>query len=501
MARPILLIYPYTGEMDAIRSRPHLPLSLIQAASLAAQEFDVHIVDLRIAKDSRSAIAQAIEKDPMFVGLSVMSGRPVAHAYEASAYIKKNWDVPIVWGGHHPTLDQENTLKDPAVDMIVIGDGEKTLLDLARNMAKGTGAKGIAGLWYKDADGNVVKNGPRPPVALDDLPSPPYRLVNIEDYVQTYRGRDMINIETSRGCVYGCRYCYHSACNSFHRFRSLNPENTLKRMQWARDVFGVDGVYLVDDNFFIDFDRGMTVVRALSGLKEKIYYQIQGVDVPSMLKFSEEELRLLEDSGLLRISVGAESGSEKVLKYVKKPHTVEMLVEANRRFARHSINIFYSFVSGFPTETADDVKATLRMMMQLIDENPHARTSPLYNFLPFPGSAMWDEVIGGHGYAPPKELSDWKAYDWNHVNVGYLDADLKKLLNNVYWPSLFLDKKFDDYDMPFLFNMATRLYRPIGRYRVKKACFAFPIERHAAKLAERFFSSIQKKKETNQWTM
>jgi anaerobic magnesium-protoporphyrin IX monomethyl ester cyclase len=489
----IVLIHPYIGEMDSVRDKPHLPLPLIQAAVLAEKEFNVRLLDLRLITEWQAVIDAEIAKKPLFFAFSVMSGRPVFAAWEVADYIKQRCETPIVWGGHHPTLDQENTLKDPAVDIIVIGEGEVTLLELARRIADGQSLEGVNGVWFKNERGETVKNPPRESVNFDDLPLPPYHLVDVEKYIQVYRGKRMVNLETSRGCVFKCTYCYHSAINSNHRFRFAGVEKSLERIFWARDNLNVDGVYLVDDNFFLDKDRGNSIVEELARQKKPFYWQIQGVDVPSMLRFDGNGLKQLEKSGLQRISVGAESGSPKILRYVKKPHTVEMLLRANRIWSAADINVFYSFVSGFPPETVEDIYMTIDTMFRLTEENPHARTSPVYNFLPFPGSTSWKVVIEEFGYQPPKTLKDWKDYDWNRVNVPYLSAEMKAVLSGLYWPTLFLDRKFEDYEVQPLVAAAAKFYRPLAHARLKTRTFSFPLEGVAAGLAEKALSASRKR--------
>ena len=140
-----------------------------------------------------------------------------------------------------------------------------------------------------------------------------------------------------------------------------------------------------------------------------------------MLDFDRAGLKDLENSGLQRISAGAESGSPKILRYVKKPHTVPMLLEANKLWSGSNIYVFYSWMSGLPGETREDLKKTVKVMFRIMRDNPNARLSPIYNFLPFPGTSMWSEVIENHGFKPPEKLQEWGNYDWSHVNVSYLD--------------------------------------------------------------------------------
>lgn len=479
-----VLIYPYIGDMDVVRDKPHLPLGLIQTASLAAKHYSFSIIDLRIESDWQARLKRELAGGPLFAGLSVMSGQPVARAWAVSRFIKEHSDIPVLWGGNHPSLSPQETLQDPHIDMAVIGDGEETLLEAMDRLSAGKSLKGVRGMWFKQ-DGKIVQNELRPPVDLDSLPLPPYHLVNVEDYVQVYRGKRMINLESSRGCAHHCRYCYHTGQSGNHRFRAMNAEKTLERMFWARDSMNLDGVYMVDDNFFLNRKRSAAVVDALKNQSRQFYWQIQGVDVPSMLKFDQAGLQDLEKSGLQRVSVGAESGSPKILNYVNKPHTVPMLLKANKLWSGFGIYIFYSWLSGLPGETLADLKKTVKVMFRIMEDNPNARLSPIYNFLPFPGTSMWDEVIDNYGFKPPESLQEWGNYDWSRVNVAYLDPALKRTLDNLYFPSLCLDRKFEDFPAPWWLRLGVKLYRPVAKARMKTLFAGFPAERVAASIAEK----------------
>lgn len=475
-----MLIYPLVGDMDIIREKPHLPLALIQAASLVSRHYRVKIIDLRLLADWREVLSRELAASPLLAGFSVMSGSPVASALEVSRHIRQNSDIPVVWGGNHPTLSPAETLADPAVDIVVIGDGEETLLEMTDRLAAGKTLEGVKGLWAKQ-NGRIIRNEFRPAVNMNELPLPPYHLVDTERYIHQYRGRRIINLETSRGCRHTCRYCYHTGATGHHAFRSLDADKTLERLFWARDQFAIDGVYLVDDNFFLDKARGLKIARHLAAEGGDFCWQIQGVDVPGMLSLDDEELGILEKSRLQRVSVGAESGSPATLRYIRKPHTIDMLIRANRRWSRYDINVFYSWMAGLPGETRADIRRTVAMMFRVMRDNPRARLSPLYNFLPFPGTSLWEEVTTAAGFRPPASLEQWGEYDWNRVNVTYLDPALKRLLNNLYLPSLCLDRKFDDYQIPGWLRLAISFYRPFARMRMRTLFHQLPVEKLAAR--------------------
>src|SRR3989338_9596673 len=107
----ILLIFPKLGSYDRIVK--DLPLSLIYAARMVQREgFDVALIDQRLQKDWQKAVAGELSKGPLLVGISVMTGMPIAYALEISRFIKEHSRIPVVWGGVHPTIMPEQTIAD-----------------------------------------------------------------------------------------------------------------------------------------------------------------------------------------------------------------------------------------------------------------------------------------------------------------------------------------------------------------------------------------------------
>jgi len=481
-----LLIYPYLGDMDIIRSKPYAPLPLVQAASKLALHYQTKILDVRIERSWQEGLEHELEKGPFYVALSVMTGKPIVSALEISSFVKQRCNIPVVWGGHHPTMCPDLTLSDPAVDVVVIGEGEDTLLELTDRYSSGRNLEGVKGLWFK-RNGHFIQNEPRPALDLNLLPPTPFHLLDVGQYIYEYGGKTFINIETSRGCNHRCRYCYHTSGNGHHHFRAMNPDKTIEHIANSIKSCRTDGVFIVDDNFFVDKIRGMDTARKIMDQDCRMPWLVGGMDVPTMLSMTSKELNLLEKSNLNRISVGAETGSQKTLTKIRKPQTIDMLIKANRIWSQVDIKIYYSWMAGFPGETIDDVKQTVDIMLKIIKENSRARTSPIYNFIPLPGTELWNEVIENYGFCPPDSLEQWAKCDASHVNVPYMEASMKKTLNNLYFPSLFMDKKFEDYGVPAWLALAARAYRPVARARMRSKFYHFPIEKWAGEKAELFF--------------
>ena len=443
-ARPrILLLQPAVGEWDGMRSSPALPLSLLHAASVAVRDWDVRIFDRRIhGADWQERLRAELDPAPLLVGVTAFTGPMIRSALDMCDVVRAaRPEVPIAWGGVHPSLlPAETTLQDPRADFVVQGEGEYTLPALARAVAEGKAPVGIPGVWWKDADG-VHGSPPELIENLDELPTPPWHLVDVARYQPTYKGRRSIYLQSSRGCPFRCGYCYNGVFNG-RRWRGLSAERTLEQVRHLVASHGVRDVYFVDDMFFADKARAMAIAAGIQPLG--ITWQVQGIDILGLKHLTVAELDLLVAAGCTRMSVGIESGSPRIRTLVRKTGTVEDVREVATRLAGHPINIYCSFMCGLPSETDEDVRQTVELALELLRLNPNIRISPFYNFSPYPGTDMFDQAVA-LGMEAPRTLAAWAEVDHSAAN---LDLGRRRFYEALYFTSMFLDDKAGEYGMP-----------------------------------------------------
>lgn len=479
----IVLIHPQVGDMDTLRTSPSLPLNLLHAAALTAQEFDVAIVDRRLEPNWKKKLDEVIGEDTLLVGFTAFTGGMIASNLEMAGYIRNITDAPMVWGGVHATIEPETTIRHPLVDMIVLGEGEETLLELARALKRRAPLEPIRGLWYKEK-GEIKRNPERDLLDLNTLPEIPYHLVDVKKYMPLYMGRKSLFFQSSRGCPHGCAYCYNLKFNR-RKFRYQHAEHVLKRVRYAVEKFGAEDIYFVDDNFFVDFKRDRELIE---GIKELgISWQVQGVDILALKRMDEEFLRLLETSGLKRLTIGVESGSPRIRKLMRKGGAVEDIKEVIRKLNDIEMIIFVSLLVGFPTETMEEIKQTIDLLLALLEINPKINNSPIYIYKAYPGTPMFELAVK-EGLTPPTDLEDWAKLEWR--NFGYFgngkgsDDRMSKTLESLYFVSNFLDRKVHVYDLPKIIRLLADLYRPVAKWRVKNLKFDFLIEKWVADFAQ-----------------
>ncbi len=481
MERTVVLIQPEIGEWDWVRTRPHFPLGILQASARVAECEPVVLLDQRVRKDWRKRLAELVDQSPLCVAITSMSGNQIGYALSASRLVKRlNPDIPVLWGGLHASMLPGQTLEEPGIDLVVRGEGEETFLQVVQALKAGRDMQGIEGVSWKQ-DGQVVHNPDRPFLDLERVPEVPYGLVDVSDYLPDFRGVPSLNMETSRGCPNRCTYCYNYRYNRC-TWRSQSPSRVMERLRYVVRELGVQGVYLTDDNFFARVERGLEIARGIREERLGLQWQLQGVEISTIRDMSSRDLDLLASSGCVRMSFGADSGSDRILKRLRKKHRARDIREVNRRLAGYDIMLYYSFLSGIPTETEEDLEQTLDLLLTLVDENPHTRVSPLYNYFPFPGALLYEEIVNDYGYRPPEKLEDWAGIDYGASNIGYVSPAMRKRVQRIYLPSLFLDRKFHEYDTRPWLRVLSDLYRPMARYRIRNRFFHLPLENEAVRL-------------------
>ena len=464
MKKNLVLVQPGIGDMDMFRDNPTPPLGLLCAASLVCGELEVRIVDQRADPDWRAALASAIDGETVAVGFTAMTGGMILNALEAARFARGLCRAPLIWGGIHASLLPEQTAADGLADYVVEGEGELALAELARRLAAGADTGGIPGVWRKE-DGKAV-GAPRGPLLdLDALPPVPYHLVDMEKYTQTYRGKKMFFYQSSRGCPCKCAYCYNRAFSQ-GRLRAKSAERVLAELKDLRSRYDFSLVYLLDDNFFIDQRRAMTI---LAGLKEMgLGCVLQGVDIETLARLSDSDLDFLESAGVVRMAIGVESGVDRVrTEILNKSGDLRLAREQVARFRNRKITVLCSFIVGLPTETLEEIRATMALGLEILRLGENFRIPQFYIFSPYPGTEIFSGLERG-GTVFPARLEEWGRYEWDYSHLHESSPALKDFLERACFVSKFLDRKMDDYGsgarvLKALYNA----YRPVAWLRLR----------------------------------
>ena len=481
----VIAIYPRSGYFwETFRPNRPLPLGLLGALSLASRELEVTFIDQRLDPQWRASLARELDKKPLCVVMSVMMGRQISKALQVSRFVKQRCAVPVVWGGAHVSLLPEQSLKNANLDIVVTGEGEVTFLELVRALRDGGGLGHVRGVCYKE-EGRIHQNPDRDFVDLNELPAPPYHLLDMARYNCSLsepfcEGEVKLQLETSRGCPHGCAFCYNPVyCK--RTWRALSPDKTLERIDELVERFGAHTLDFVDDAFFNDLHRVEQICRGLLERPYDIQWFVQGVRVSSVMAMDDDYLDLLYRSGCRILRLGAESGSVRTLQSMDKGITPGDVISVNRTLKRHGIAPWYYFTCGMPGETEDDLRETIRMLFSLVADNPQARILATYCIVPMAGTRVYEEARHLDPSGLPARLEDWSKVE-SRLYAPWLSQRHERLLEAVFFASTFVDRQGEARTNSRLFKLMTRLYRPVALFRIKRLFFRLFPEYYLVKL-------------------
>lgn len=459
--------------------RVELPLGLLCSATLLdRQGVRVRIVDEYANPRWREELEDALGERPVCFGVTCMTGPQIGHALEGCRRARaRHPDLPIVWGGVHATLLPEQTLRNPLADVVVVGEGEATFPELVAALAQGTPLGRVPGLAFRE-NGAAVRTPPRPYVDLDAQPPLPYHLVDLAKYRRRLFGIDHVSFNSSRGCVFRCSFCWDPVMHG-RTWRAMSPDTVVGHLERIVREHGLRGFLFTDDHFFIDMDRAHRILERIvsSGLGisiSKLQIRADGVN-----RLDADFLDLMVRAGVKRVSVGVESGSQRMLDLLHKDLRAEEVVAANRKLAAYPIVPVYLFMMGLPTETPEDLRQSVALAVQLTDENPQAvKTFNIYT--PYPGTELYARCVA-MGLDEPERLEDWAEFNFRNISrrSRWVSSEMRRLVEALDFPLMFLGK--GHFVTPYkrthpLVVALSRIYYPLARYRVTRLDPRFPVE-------------------------
>jgi len=384
-----------------------MPLALLAVGSaLDADRYDVHIVDGRLEADPARRVAE-LGGDAVCLGVTVLTGAPIRDAMMISRAAKSaRSDLPIIWGGWHPSLFPTETLQETSVDVTVQAQGETTFVELVERLAAGQSVCGVPGTASR-IDSVAVQNPPRALRPMNELPSANYDLIDVPRYFALKRDRQLDYI-SSTGCHFRCAFCADPFVYG-RRWVGLAPERVGAEVEalWHRYAF--TDLAFQDETFFT-FDKRVGAI-AEEFLSRGLHFTWTAtLRADQAERLGEDVLALCVRSGLRRVMIGVEAGSQEMLDWMSKDIKVEQVLGAAEQCRRHGIGAIFPFIVGFPGETQTSVKASLHLINRLRSMSPKFET-PVFYYQPYPGSRIAADAVAA-GYRLPASLEEWADFDF-----------------------------------------------------------------------------------------
>ena len=416
MKRKVLLFFPSYRSIEAAP-----PLALLALAPILEQKgYDVEIIDSTIEPNFENRILDQLDHS-VCLGISIVTGPMIEEAIRVAVAVKsRRPNFPVVFGGWHPSTLAAQTLKAPYVDVVVRGQGELAFGGIVERLDAGQDLDGIAGCSFKRANGEIVHNPNRPTTFISDLPPKAYHLVDLDAYARL-SGRRWLMYASSHGCPYDCSYCSNASLYG-RAWNALSAERVVSEITSLVRRFNLDMVDIIDDNFLVDRQRGVDIARGFvqSGLKFEWYIQ---TTANFLLKTADEDLRLLRQSGLSRVFIGAESGSDDVLKSVNKVRfqSTRVLEAVAEKLYGAGITCMFFLIFGLPEETEDDRRQTLEMVRHVKSKFPTTEfQSNIYT--PYPGAPNFRHAVE-MGLREPQTLEEWAEFYPKFQRLPWLNSE------------------------------------------------------------------------------
>lgn len=259
--------------------------------------------------------------------------------------------LKIVVGGDHPTLDPDGTIRYEKFDYLVRGEGEFALLELAN----GVNESKILGLSYKRR-GEIIHNPDRPFIHdLDCLPFP-----DRDSILNSNSNLDVGQVITGRGCPYTCTYCISpKKWKKQVRFRSI--KNIIAEIEYIKRNYGSALIYFVDDTFTLNKKRAKELMQQI--IEKDI--QIQWKCDTRADHIDRELAQLMKLSGCVRAKIGVESGSDRILKKIRKRETTEDIRRGITLSKEAGVPLTVYLMAGFPGETNEDLRQTIKFAKEI----------------------------------------------------------------------------------------------------------------------------------------
>lgn len=459
-----------------------MPFSVLAVSSLLVNNgYNVRIFDERFEKNLEKDITIAAS-DALCVGLSCFTGNQISGALKIARLIRENNPVvPLVWGGWHPSLFPQQTIKDPNVDIVVCGQGERTFFELAEAMSNNGSIDKIGGIFYK-IDGKIFTTHPRPLEDINNFPSLPLDLIDVRNYIGPHPGLEgamTLSYISSQGCPYRCGFCADKKVYQ-RRWFGLSTQRVIGDIAKLVNAYKLQAIYFEDNNFFVNKNRVEEISRGIIANKLNIKWEAMGH--PRQLSHLDDGFwTMLRQAGCRRILIGAESGEQEILDLINKDATVEDTINFVRKAQKHNITPILSTLAGFPKSAIKDLRKTVKLVVGI--KRWYSKTEwKLFIYTPYPGTDLYNMALE-YGMKEPQDLLGWSRHTLRDVKTPWIDEKFRALIRHiaffyvqVAYPTKYVTAKVNQYKYKIFITPIFKIVQFIARLRLFFNCYLFPVE-------------------------
>lgn len=354
-----------------------------------------------------------LDCNPDIVGISIKT--PAYHSSIQTVEIVRKLlpEAVIIVGGPHITITSDNMLQYNAIDFAFYGEAEYSLLEFVKSISSGEDVCSIQGIIYRKGNSIICNDRPERLASLDSLPFPNKDLLIFSKKYKYKLGA----IITSRGCPFECTFCatvpLYGRVVSYRSSKSIVEELT-----WLYNKYKIKEFEILDDTFTL---RKKEVIKVCEGLIERFGKKFfRWVCVTNINVLDYELIRYLKKAGCYKINIGIESGSDRILKLIRKNITTNGVRKAIKMIKRNGLLIHGYFMIGFPHETEEDMQKTIDFIKEIKPDSIN-----LCTYTPYPNTRLFDFVIE-HKLLDPDDRYDIYKTISTHSDQNYFIKDVSR---------------------------------------------------------------------------
>lgn len=405
------------GDMER-GGLPFLGIGYI-ASWVQKNGYEVAIVDPHTFNwDIEKSIQEILKHNPDAVGIHATTNNRFKGIALIRELRKQKPDLFIFVGGPHFALTAGNALKVvPEIDAVVKGEGEITTQELLDALQKDKDFSRVLGIFYRGENGEIIETPNRPFAQDIDVFTLNWELFDLDKYHRPIDGTDIraIGVMSSRGCPNFCAFCVSAA---FWKavLRLRDPIKFVDEVKYLKNKYGFEGFDFWDDTLTVSKEHVKAICNEILRRKLNIKWY-----APTRANTIDKEiLTLMKKAGCIRISFGAESGSPRILKIIKKGITPEQVINAAQMSSDLGMKVLINFMVNLPYETREDLKMTIDLMKKL---NSIKNVTAAYGFsIIYPGTEM-ESIAKKEGWFPD-DFSWNEPYRSEKYKIAGVDSSL-----------------------------------------------------------------------------
>ncbi|MFT7464424.1 MAG: anaerobic magnesium-protoporphyrin IX monomethyl ester cyclase, partial [Pseudohongiellaceae bacterium] len=507
MADKIVMYYPERGDpkLGQPYSADLMPLEFLHIIPPArAQGFEFVIIDSMVEPHPMERLWEELQDAFAFASTCIV-GYQVADGAAVAAQVRERYpDMHMIQGGWFPSVAPQLYLQRGLADAVCIGQGEETFAEWLCAVRDGTPVEDVAGLalWR---DGQLFNTSKRAVVPLDDLPAPAFDLIDVDSYLDVqeaqastakvrYRFPDppgfsmqapyrAISYFSSYGCPEACTFCCSPQVTG-RAWKALDAITLVDRIVELKKLHRFDVVRFQDANFGVNPKRVHAFCKELIERNVGVAWNAT-IEVESIVRYPDETLDLMRDSGCHMMWVGAESATPEMQENIRKYIKEGSVDKAMRQMWERDIKIGLFWILGFPNETEASMRATMTLAAEMKTRYPNC-TSEVLLYRPLPATESGAQAEA-NGYEMPLSFDTWGGMvEYKFENKTY--ESLPPMIRRDYHRYTYLVPWFDGLVKGS--SVYHRFLRSMATWRLKNQKYAFPIEFKLYDLGKQFFAKL-----------